>query len=99
MNPDLSLWGTAEAAPRARPLPFAATGRLSRGDAEPVSIASNLMKRWPASSAHHEVVLVTSGIDPLGGGNKAGFQPVRFNTEVPNAEIVAASKVYVPAGR
>jgi len=150
---------------------------------------SDLIKRWPADAARHEVLLVTSGNDPLGGGvvdpyldaaiehaqragivvyaiyapaaghgghsfwrmnwgqnhlaqiaeetggesymlgfgplvsfapylselaehlshqyvvtfvikpgNKAGFQPVRFTTEVPNAEIVAASKVYVPAG-
>lgn len=151
---------------------------------------SDLIKRWPATSARHEVVLVTSGIDPLGGGitdpyleaaiehaqragvivyaiytptaghgghsfwlmnwgqnhlaqiaeetggesymlgfgppvsfapylaelsehlthqyvvtflvkpgNKADFQSVRFTTEVPNAEIVAAGRVYVPALR
>jgi len=150
---------------------------------------SDLIKRWPASFARHEVLLVTSGIDPLGGellnpylaasiedaqrsgiiaytiytpsaghfghsfwrmnwgqnhlaqlaeetggeaymlgfgppvsfapylaevaqhlahqyvvtflakrGEKASFQAVRFTTEVPNAEIVAAGKVYVPAG-
>jgi hypothetical protein len=150
---------------------------------------SDLIKRWPASAARHEVLLVTSGIDPLGGGvvdpfldaavehaqragivvyaiyeptaghgshsfwrmnwgqnhlaqiaeetggesymlgfgplvsfapylaelsehlthqyvvtflikpgSKAGFQSVRFTTEVPNAEIVAAGKVYVPVG-
>ncbi len=150
---------------------------------------SDLIKRWPASTARHEVLLVTSGIDPLGGGvvdpyldaaiehaeragivvyaiyeptaghgrhsfwrmnwgqnhlaqiaeetggesymlgfgplvsfspylaelsehlshqyvvtflvkpgNKAGFEPVRLTTEVPNAEIVAAGKVYVPVG-
>jgi len=28
---------------------------------------SDLIKRWPASFARHEVLLVTSGIDPLGG--------------------------------
>jgi hypothetical protein len=150
---------------------------------------SDLIKRWPASKARHEVLLVTSGIDPLGGGmvdpyldaaiehaqragivvyaiyapaaghgghsfwrmnwgqnhlaqiaeetggesymlgfgplvsfapyladlsehlahqyvvtflvkpgNKAGFQSVRLTTEVPNAEIVAAGRVYVPVG-
>ena len=148
---------------------------------------SDLIKRWPASAARHEVLLVTSGIDPLGGGvadpyldaaiehaqragiivyaiytpaaghgghsfwrmnwgqnhigqiaeetggesymlgfgplvsfapylaemsehlshqyvvtflvkpgNKAGFQSVRLTTEVPNAELVSAGKVYVP---
>ncbi len=151
---------------------------------------SDLIKRWPASAARHEVLLVSSGIDPLGGGvvdpyldaaiehaqragivvygiyqpaaghgghsfwrmnwgqnhlaqiaeetggesymlgfgplvsfapylaemsehlahqyvvtflvkpgNKAGFQSVRLTTEVPNAEIVAAGRVYVPAGQ
>jgi hypothetical protein len=151
---------------------------------------SDLIKRWPASPARHEVLMITSGIDALGGeeqdpyldeaiehaqragivvyaiyapasgheghsywrmnwgqnhlaqitdetggesymlgfgplvsfspylkeiaehlahqylvtflakpGNKAGFQSVRFTTEVPNAELVGASKVYVPAGR
>jgi len=29
--------------------------------------------------------------------SKAGFQEVRFTTEVPNAELVAAGKVWVPA--
>jgi hypothetical protein len=29
---------------------------------------------------------------------KASFRDVRFTTEVPNAELVAASRVYVPAG-
>ncbi|HVW10811.1 MAG TPA: hypothetical protein VHC90_19630, partial [Bryobacteraceae bacterium] len=29
---------------------------------------------------------------------KAGFRHVRFTTEVPNAEIVAAARVYAPAG-
>jgi len=28
---------------------------------------------------------------------KAGFEPVRFTTEVPNADLVAARQVYVPA--
>lgn len=150
---------------------------------------SDLIKRWPAGAARHEVLLVTSGIDPLGGGvvdpyldaaiehaqragivvyaiyapaaghgghsfwrmnwgqnhlaqiaeetggesymlgfgplvsftpylselaehlshqyvvtfliaprNKAGFESIRLTTEVPNAELVSAGKVYVPAG-
>jgi hypothetical protein len=151
---------------------------------------SDLIQRWPPSPARHEVLMVTSGIDALGGeiqdpyldeaiehaqragivvyaiytpasgheghsywrmnwgqnhlaqiadetggesymlgfaplvsfapyltelaehlahqyvltflakpGNKAGFQSVRLTTEVPNAELVSAGKVYVPAGR
>jgi hypothetical protein len=39
--------------------------------------------------------LVTFLITP---GKKAGLQPVRLTTEVPNAELVAADKVYVPGG-
>jgi hypothetical protein len=31
-------------------------------------------------------------------GKKAGFESIRFTTEVPNAEVVAAGKVYVTAG-
>ena len=31
--------------------------------------------------------------------NKAGMQPVKLATEVPNAELVSANKVYVPATR
>jgi len=149
---------------------------------------SDLIKRWPESPARHEVLMLTSGVDPLGGaiidpyldaaiehaqragvvayaiytpsaghfghsffglnwgqnhlaqlaeetggevymlgfgppvslapyladvaehlshqylvrflisaGAKAGFEAVRLTTEVPNAELVAAKKVYVPA--
>ncbi len=149
---------------------------------------SDLIKHWPANAARHEVVLVSSGIDPLGGdiqnpyldaaiqdaqragiivytiytpaaghfghdywrinwgqnhltqiadetggesymigfgpavsfapyldeiadhlanqymvkfltepGKKASFRAVRFTTEVTNADLVAARKVYVPA--
>jgi hypothetical protein len=31
-------------------------------------------------------------------GKKAGLQPVKLRSEVPNAELVGAEKVYVPAG-
>jgi hypothetical protein len=34
----------------------------------PFLALSDLIKRWPASPARHEVLLVTSGSDPLGGG-------------------------------
>ena len=30
--------------------------------------------------------------------NKAGMQPVRVTTEVPNVDLVAADRVFVPAG-
>jgi hypothetical protein len=157
--------------------------------ASPFLALSDLIKRWPANAARHEVILVTSGVDPLGGslsdpyldaaiehaqragitvyaiytpgaghsghsfwrmnwgqnhlaqiadetggesymlgfeppvsfvpylteiashlahqyvvtflitpGKKNGFQSVRVTTEVPDAELVTAGKVYVPAG-
>jgi len=34
----------------------------------PFLALSDLIKRWPASAARHEVLLVSSGIDPIGGG-------------------------------
>jgi hypothetical protein len=165
-------------------LPFATPGIV----ASPFLALSDLIKRWPASAARHEVLMVTSGVDPLGGGitdpyldtaieqtqragivvyaiytpgaghsghsywrtnwgqnhlaqiaeetggeaymlgfgppvsiaqylsditehlarqyvvtflitpgKKAGFQSVRVTTEVPDAELVSAGKVYVPA--
>jgi hypothetical protein len=156
----------------------------------PFLALSDLIKRWPAGPVRHEVLVVTSGIDPLGGaianpyldaaienaqragivvyaiympaaghsshspwrlnwgqnhlaqmgeetggeaymlgfeppvsfapyltevaehlahqylvtflaypGNKPSFQAVRLTTEVPNAELVTAGKVYVPAAQ
>lgn len=157
--------------------------------ASPYLSLSDLIKRWPATSARREVVMVTSGVDPLGGlgvinpyldaaiddaqrheivvyaiympggghsghsfyrinwaqnhlaqlaeetggeaymlgfgppvslapyldqiaahlihqyrvtmlvapQGKGGFRQVRYSTEVPNAELVAAAKVYVAA--
>jgi hypothetical protein len=167
-------------------LPFGSPGIT----ASPFLSLSDLIKRWPASAARHEVLLVTSGSDPLGGAqinpyldaaiehaqragivvyaiytpsaghfghsfwrmnwgqnhlaqiaeetggesymlgfgppvsftpyltelaehlahqyivtfrikalDKPGFQSVRFTTEVPNAELVAATKIYVPSRR
>ena len=161
-------------------LPLSALGVMG----SPYLSLSDLIQRWPGNSTRREVVLVTSGIDPLGmwptnpyldsaiehaqrngivvyaiytpggghaghsfwrmnwaqnhlaqiaeetggeaymlapvsfepyladiaerlghqysvtvlmkPGNKAGFREVRFATEVPNADLVSASRVYVP---
>jgi hypothetical protein len=32
-------------------------------------------------------------------GNKANFQSIRLETEVPNAELITADKIYVPAAK
>ena len=46
--------------------------RLPLGDPgvmpSPYLSLSDLIKRWPAGQARHEVILVSSGIDPLDGG-------------------------------
>jgi hypothetical protein len=160
------------------------------GEASPYLSLSDLIKRWPGTSGRREVVMVTSGVDPLGGtgpsnpyldaaiddaqrngivvyaiympgaghaghspwlmnwaqshlgqiaeetggeaymlgfgppvsfapylddvtghlahqyratvllkkAGKAGFEDVRFATEMANAELLAAKRVYVPAG-
>jgi hypothetical protein len=168
-------------------LPLSSIGAM----ASPYLSLSDLIKHWPGNSMRREVVLVSSGVDPLGGmgpldpyldsaiddaqrngiivyaiyapglghsghsvwrmdwgqnhlaqlgeatggeaymlgfgapvtfepyladiaahlghqfrvtflvkpGKKAGFQDVRFVTEVPNAELVSANRVYVPGSR
>jgi hypothetical protein len=165
-------------------LPLSSFGAM----ASPYLSLTDVIKRWPGNSTRREVLMVTSGVDPLGGtgpmnpyldtaieqaqrngiivyaiyspgvghsghsfyrmnwgqnhlaqlgeetggetymlgfgapvafepyltdvaerltqqyrvtilvkpGNKAGFQDVRFATEVPNAELVSANRVYVP---
>ena len=175
------------AAAKALRLPLGTAG----AGGSPYLSLSDLIKRWPASPTRREVLMVTDGIDPLGGsgplnpyldsaienaqragnmvysiyapgashyghsfgrmnwgqnylaelgektgaesyflgfgmpvsftpyltdmaehlahqylisflakpGKKAGFQSVKLTTEVPNAELVAAPEVYVPAGR
>jgi len=45
-------------------LPLGSAGVM----ASPFLSLSDLIKRWPSSSARHEVLLVTSGADALGGG-------------------------------
>jgi len=62
------------------------------GFGPPVSFEPYL-KELAAHLAHQ--YLVEFFIKPE---EKAGFQSIRFATEVPNAEIVGAAKVYVPAG-
>lgn len=61
------------------------------GFGEPVSFRPYLAGIAERLSHQYRVTL------DLKAGNKAGFQAVRFVTEVPNAELVGASKVFVPA--
>ncbi len=168
-------------------IPLSSTGTL----ASPYLSLSDLIKRWPKGSTRREVVLITSGDDPLGGmgpmnpyadaatenaqragivvyaiytpgighaghsywranwaqnhlaqlaeetgaeayvmglgppvsfapylddlarhlshqylltfrvkpARKAAFQPIRLRTEVPDIDLIAPNRVYVPAGR
>jgi hypothetical protein len=62
------------------------------GFGPPVSFAPYLAE-ISEHLAHQYVVMFL--ITP---GKKAGFESIRFTTEVPNAEVVAAGKVYVTAG-
>ena len=48
-------------------LPFGA----SVGYTSPYLAVSDLMKKWPVTEERREIVMITSGIDPLGGGRSS----------------------------
>ena len=62
----------------------------------PFESLSDLMKRWPASAARHEVILVASGIDPLGGDVDNPYLHIAIEQAQRNGIVVYA--VYTPAG-
>jgi hypothetical protein len=71
---------------------------LSSGGIMPSPYLSltDLIKRWPANSARREVVLVTSGIDPLGGrGAVDPYLDAAIEAAQRNEIIVYA--IYMPA--
>jgi len=41
-------------------------GMITAGSSPYLSL-SDLIKRWPGSAARHEIVMISSGVDPLGG--------------------------------
>ena len=57
---------------------------------------TDLIKRWPRSSARHEVVMVTSGVDPLGG---FGTINPYLDSAIEDAQRngVAVYAIYTPA--
>ena len=62
--------------------------------ASPFLALSDLIKRWPASAARHEVVLVSSGVDPLGGGINDPY----LNAAIEHAQRagIVVYAVYIP---
>ncbi|MGD0435109.1 MAG: hypothetical protein ABSB86_01490 [Bryobacteraceae bacterium] len=62
----------------------------------PFESLSDLIKRWPATTARREVILVTSGIDPLGGEADDPYLNTAIQQAQRNGVIVYA--LYTPAG-
>lgn len=58
-----NLTGQHDLAAKALRLPM---GIITAGESPYLSL-SDLIKRWPASQARREVLMITSGVDPLGG--------------------------------
>jgi hypothetical protein len=61
------------------------------GFGAPVSISPYLAEIAGHLSHQYRIALLAKGEE------KPGLKPIRLTTEVPNAEIVAAAKIYVPA--
>lgn len=66
------------------------------GGASPYLALSDLIKRWPASSARREVVMVSSGVDVLGG---TGPVNPYLDTAIDNAQRsgVVVYAIYMPS--
>ncbi len=62
------------------------------GFGEPVSFKPYLAEIAERMTHQYRVTVA------LTPGNKAGLQSVKFATEVPNAELISAGRVWVPAG-
>jgi hypothetical protein len=63
------------------------------GLGSPVSMAPYLADITARLASQYRITLLAKA------ANKPELQSIKLTTEVPNAEIVAPSKVYVPAGR
>jgi hypothetical protein len=63
------------------------------GFGAPVSLAPYLTEIAEHLDHQYRVTVLTKP------GNKGGFQDIRFVTEAPNAELVSANRIYVPASR
>jgi hypothetical protein len=64
--------------------------------ASPYLSLSDLIKRWPGKSARREVVMVTSGVDPLGGfGPMNPYLDAAIEDAQRNEIVVYA--IYMPA--
>lgn len=79
------------AAAKALRLPFGGPGAMP----SPFLSLSDLIRQWPPSSARHEVVLISSGIDPLGGAISDAY----LYTAIERAQRagVVVYTIYTPA--
>jgi hypothetical protein len=68
----------------------------------PYLAVSELIKQWHGNSVRREIVMITlkhqyAATVMMKPESKPGLRAIRFTTEVPNAAIVAAARVYVRA--
>ncbi len=56
---------------------------------------SDLVKRWPRTAARHEVVMVTSGVDPLGGPGPLNPYLLNAIADAQRAEVIVYT-IYEP---
>src|SRR5262249_50222292 len=70
------------------------------GFTSPYLALSDVMKRWPVTEDRREIVMITSGIDPLGGGFSSNpFVNPYFDEAVDRAQKggVIVYAIYAPA--
>jgi hypothetical protein len=70
-------------------------GAITAG-ASPYLSLSDLMKKWPANPARHEVVMISAGIDPLGGPPPTDPYLDRAIDDAQRATIMVHS-IYTPS--
>jgi hypothetical protein len=70
--------------------------RLPAGiSSSPYLSLSELVKHWPASSARHEVIMITSGADPLGGEGPENFYLDNAIADAQRAGVIVYA-IYTP---
>jgi hypothetical protein len=82
-------------AAKALRLPFGAPGISP----SPYESVSDLIKHWPANGARHEVILIASGVDPLGDTEAGASENPFLNTAIEQAQRsgIVVYAIYTPA--